>query len=70
VIGYNVYWIFIMLCFFVMRYKETSGHYPFLKAKAPKASDTASEAAVSDSDISESKVAKDTTHVVETISEK
>jgi high-affinity iron transporter len=28
-----VYWIAIITGFFVMRYKETTGHLPFMKAK-------------------------------------
>ncbi|KAI9838074.1 MAG: hypothetical protein M1819_006229 [Sarea resinae] len=34
VIGYNLYWVVIMLGFLAMRYKERRGHWPFLKAKA------------------------------------
>lgn len=37
VISYNVYWIFVMAGFIVMRFKETKGHWPFMKAKAPAA---------------------------------
>ncbi|TAQ83870.1 hypothetical protein B7494_g7806 [Chlorociboria aeruginascens] len=33
VISYNVYWIAVMLGFFVMRYRETKGHLPFMRAK-------------------------------------
>jgi high-affinity iron transporter len=28
-----VYWIFVVLGFLVMRYRETTGHLPFFKAK-------------------------------------
>jgi len=34
VISYNVYWIAVITGFFVMRYKETTGHLPFLKMKS------------------------------------
>ncbi|KID91621.1 Iron permease FTR1 [Metarhizium guizhouense ARSEF 977] len=37
VISYNVYWIFVIAGFIVMRFKETKGHWPFMKAKAPAA---------------------------------
>ena len=33
VISYNLYWIVIIVIFFLMRYKENRGHWPFLKAK-------------------------------------
>lgn len=33
VISYNVYWIFVMAMFAVLRFKETKGHWPLLKAK-------------------------------------
>nr|K7ND00.1 RecName: Full=High affinity iron permease ftrA [Epichloe festucae E2368]AET13877.1 high-affinity iron permease [Epichloe festucae] len=33
VISYNVYWIFVMVGFCTMRFKETKGHYPFAKPK-------------------------------------
>jgi len=34
VISYNVYWIAIIIAFLLMRYKETKGHLPIVKAKA------------------------------------
>jgi len=34
VIGYDVYWIFVILGFVALRYKEKKGHWPFMKAKA------------------------------------
>lgn len=34
VISYNVYWIFVIAGFALMRFKETKGHLPFMKAKA------------------------------------
>ena len=33
VISYDVYWIFVIAGFVIMRYKETKGHLPFIKAK-------------------------------------
>ncbi|KAI0137115.1 putative iron transferase [Xylariales sp. AK1849] len=33
VISYNVYWIFVMLGFFAMRYNEVKGHWPLMKGK-------------------------------------
>ncbi|GAO17501.1 uncharacterized protein UV8b_08162 [Ustilaginoidea virens] len=33
VISYNLYWIFVMLCFAAMRFKETKGHWPLVKAR-------------------------------------
>ncbi|KAI1388945.1 iron permease FTR1 [Hypoxylon trugodes] len=33
VISYNVYWIFVMASFGVLRYREVKGHWPFLKPK-------------------------------------
>ena len=33
VISYNVYWIAVMIGFGLLRYNETKGHLPFLKAK-------------------------------------
>lgn len=33
VIGYNVYWIVVILGFLLMRFKEKRGRYPFMKAK-------------------------------------
>ncbi|TVY38678.1 Plasma membrane iron permease [Lachnellula occidentalis] len=42
VISYNIYWIAIITGFFVMRYKETTGHLPLLKAKKINASSDAS----------------------------
>ena len=34
VIGYNVYWIFVILGFVLLRFKERKGRWPFMKAKA------------------------------------
>ncbi|KAJ3950700.1 high-affinity iron permease [Colletotrichum fioriniae] len=36
VISYNVYWIFVIGCFLLMRFHETKGHWPLMKAKAPR----------------------------------
>ncbi|KAJ4306690.1 high-affinity iron permease [Collariella sp. IMI 366227] len=33
VISYNVYWLFIIASFLVMRYKEVNGRWPLMKAK-------------------------------------
>lgn len=33
VISYNIYWIFVILMFFAMRYNEVKGHWPLMKAK-------------------------------------
>ncbi|KAI8676648.1 hypothetical protein LRP88_10338 [Fusarium phalaenopsidis] len=46
VISYNLYWICVMLGFIVMRFHETHGRWPFMKAKAPAAAvnDTESHA--------------------------
>lgn len=46
VISYNVYWIFIIIGFLVLRFHESTGRYPFMKAKAKTAD--------SDSDINSS----------------
>ncbi|KAI0602414.1 iron permease-like protein [Biscogniauxia sp. FL1348] len=35
VISYNLYWIVVMISFFIMRYHEVKGHWPFQKAKNP-----------------------------------
>ncbi|PHH87908.1 hypothetical protein CDD83_8250 [Cordyceps sp. RAO-2017] len=34
VISYNVYWIVVIAGFILMRFRETHGHWPFMKAKA------------------------------------
>ena len=34
VIGYNLYWVAIMIVFFCMRYFEKRGHWPLMKPKA------------------------------------
>lgn len=39
VISYNLYWICIMTAFLLMRYKENTGHLPFMKAKTSPAID-------------------------------
>ncbi|KAH8892030.1 iron permease FTR1 family protein [Thozetella sp. PMI_491] len=35
VISYNLYWLFVIVSLFIMRYHETRGRYPFFKAKKP-----------------------------------
>ncbi|OAA49026.1 high-affinity iron ion transporter FtrA [Beauveria brongniartii RCEF 3172] len=42
VISYNVYWIFVIAAFLIMRFRESTGRYPFMKAK-PKAADSDSD---------------------------
>lgn len=37
VISYNVYWIFVVSVFLVMRFQEVHGHFPFMKAKTTSA---------------------------------
>lgn len=39
VISYNVYWIAVITAFVLMRYKETKGHWPFMKPKAAEVSE-------------------------------
>ncbi|KAJ3476547.1 hypothetical protein NLG97_g9095 [Lecanicillium saksenae] len=34
VISYNVYWIFVIIGFLILRFNESTGRYPFMKAKA------------------------------------
>ncbi|KAF9870499.1 iron permease FTR1 family protein [Colletotrichum karsti] len=36
VIAYNVYWIFVMLVFFVLRFHELRGHWPLMKRKVSR----------------------------------
>jgi high-affinity iron transporter len=36
VISYNVYWIAVITGFLLLRYKENTGHLPFMKAKVQK----------------------------------
>jgi len=45
VISYNLYWLAVIVGFVVMRYRESKGHLPFMKAKA--------QAAASDEDMSD-----------------
>lgn len=33
VISYNIYWIAVIVGFAAMRWKETRGHWPFLKKR-------------------------------------
>jgi high-affinity iron transporter len=67
VISYNVYWIAVIIGFLLLRYKETTGHLPFMKAKAAKESDHVSdEVSPGSSGIFESKVAEKNVQAVTT----
>jgi high-affinity iron transporter len=33
VISYNLYWVVVIAAFLLMRYKENTGHLPFMKSK-------------------------------------
>jgi high-affinity iron transporter len=46
VLAYNLYWVVVIVAFFLMRYKETNGHLPFVKAKALLEQDSESESQV------------------------
>ncbi|KAK4228991.1 iron permease FTR1/Fip1/EfeU [Podospora fimiseda] len=35
VISYNLYWLFVIIGFLVMRFKEVKGHWPLMKPKTP-----------------------------------
>ena len=50
VISYNVFWICVIVGFVLLRFKETKGHYPFMKAKNVPAPVT--ERKISDDDTS------------------
>ncbi|KAJ0166350.1 Plasma membrane iron permease [Colletotrichum tanaceti] len=39
VIAYNVYWIFVIACFFVMRFRENTGRWPLAKPKVTSEDD-------------------------------
>ncbi len=64
-VSYNIYWIAIMVGFAALRYKETRGHWPLLKAKANSASSSNS---LSDEpvDVEKSAVVENTTEVLTT----
>lgn len=49
VIGYNMYWIVVIIGFVLMRYNEKTGHWPFMKAK-PATSPTIPESESGGSD--------------------
>jgi high-affinity iron transporter len=34
VIGYNMYWIVVIIAFFALRYNETHGRWPLMKKRA------------------------------------
>jgi high-affinity iron transporter len=61
VLSYNLYWIVIMLGFAALRYKETRGHWPLLKAKkSVSASESLSDEPV---DVEKSAVVETSTEV-------
>lgn len=53
VISYNVYWVAVIVGFATMRYNETTGHWPFMKAKTAKIGETEMTGARSDDSGSE-----------------
>ncbi|KAG5988384.1 hypothetical protein E4U54_004674, partial [Claviceps lovelessii] len=63
VISYNIYWLFVMAGFVIMRFKETKGHYPFLKAKtaAPAPASVASQSSSSQGGMDKTPAVKETT---------
>lgn len=59
VISYNLYWIFVMISFLIMRYREVKGHWPLMKPKkeaAPADADSASDLATGDGRVVEAKI--------------
>lgn len=52
VISYNVYWIFVMMGFFLMRFRETKGRWPFQKSKAPVVGSIRSNSSSQQDDVS------------------
>ena len=40
VISYNLYWVFVIIGFLVLRFKETKGCWPLLKAKPQEDSES------------------------------
>ena len=40
VISYNVYWIFVIIGFLVLRFKERHGHWPLLNSRAAEKGDS------------------------------
>ncbi|KAK3944541.1 putative iron transferase [Diplogelasinospora grovesii] len=49
VLSYNLYWLFVILGFFAMRYKELKGHWPLMK-KSKKTLAAEAEASASEQD--------------------
>lgn len=39
VLSYNLYWVFIIVSFIAMRYREIRGHWPLMRPKAAQVSD-------------------------------
>jgi high-affinity iron transporter len=62
VVGYNVYWICVIIGFGLMRFKETKGHLPFLKGEGQ--GEVVSESPMSGSGILETKDETKTTATV------
>jgi high-affinity iron transporter len=49
VIGYNVYWICVIVGFLALRYRETRGHWPLLKKRVE--ADSTGHDSVSSNDV-------------------
>ncbi len=49
VLSYNLYWLFVILAFFTMRYHEVKGHWPLLKPKAAVAGSEVDDQSISKS---------------------
>lgn len=43
VISYNLYWLVVIIGFLTLRYKETKGRWPLMKAKARTSAENDSE---------------------------
>ncbi|PTB67554.1 iron permease FTR1 [Trichoderma citrinoviride] len=62
VISYNIYWLFVMASFILIRFRETTGRWPFQKAKAVVPYDTEARSGSESHDVAENKnVAEKTT---------
>jgi len=46
VIGYNMYWLAVIVGFVILRFQETKGHLPFIKGSKPAVNQAAHEEAV------------------------
>ncbi|EGR52329.1 iron permease-like protein [Trichoderma reesei QM6a] len=55
VISYNLYWLFVMASFILIRFHETKGRWPFQKAKAAVPSDTEARSGSESHDVAETK---------------